>query len=415
MSPERVFQILTAAGLIAGGWLYGDYWKKSGSSAGSTEGLAELRAENSELTQQIDRLEGELAQVRSMLADGPYPIPDELVSWIEKDYDLVFTKAPDVRLASPIAMRDAAQANLRFVHGEIGLEREGLAWELLGLLPPNQQLFNQLLFVNSSGLKGVFDLTKGQILLSEDFDPVSVPHRSVLVRLLGQQLSFLNHPKKEWKTRDEWQAWEATHTGSAAALQARFLRRNAAANEAEWVEPEPAREQLLNDLEPALQGFCNFPFLEGADYSRFFYSDSRAAWAEMFRNPATTTAEILHPNRETREIKQPVFTSDQAKLSKEDQLGELGLRLWLEPFIGTQEAELLAAEWSGDRYQLYDQLNDVFSLTWKIEMTNEKAARSLAAEIDRSILRHFRETQAQRVVEISQSGNQVTFTNIPKK
>ena len=34
MSPERVFQSLTAIGLIAGGWLYGDYWKKSGSFEG---------------------------------------------------------------------------------------------------------------------------------------------------------------------------------------------------------------------------------------------------------------------------------------------------------------------------------------------------------------------------------------------
>ncbi len=81
MNPERVFQILSAIGLIAGGWLYGDYWKKSESSVGNTDGLLELRAENAELTQQIDTLEGELAQVRSMLANGPYPIPDELIAW----------------------------------------------------------------------------------------------------------------------------------------------------------------------------------------------------------------------------------------------------------------------------------------------------------------------------------------------
>ncbi len=415
MSPERVFQILTAIGLIAGGWLYGDYWKKSESSAGNADGLAELRAENAELTQQIDTLEDELSQVRSMLANGPYPIPDELIAWIEKDYDMVFSKAPNVRLASPTAIRDAAQANLRLIHGEKGLEHEGLAWELLGLLPPNQRLFNQLLFVNSSGLKGVFDMTKEQILLSEDFDPVSVPHRSVLVRLLGQQLSFQKYPRKEWKSRDDWQAWEAVHTGSAAALQSRFLRRNAAANEAEWIDPEPAREQLLNDLEPALQGFCNFPFLEGADYSRFFYVDSRSAFATMFRDPAATTAEILHPNREAREAREIVFPEAKTEPAKEGQLGELGLRLLLEPFTGINEAELFATEWCGDRYRLYEGENGTFSLTWKIEMTDEKAARSLAAEIDRSMLRHFRETQLQRVVGVSHTGTQVIFTSAPKQ
>jgi len=272
MSPERVFQILTILGLTAGGWLYGDYWKKSSLPPLDNDSAATLRAENSELLQRVDTLEDELAQVRSMLSNGPFPVPDEIISWVEKDYDMVFLEAPNVRLASPTKIRDAAHANLRLIHGEVDLENEGLAWELLGLLPPNQRLFTQLLFVNSSGVKGICDLSEQQILLSENFDAMSVPDRSVLVRLLGQLLAYQNHPKKEWGSRDEWQAWEAVHTGSAAAQQARFLRRNTAVNEAGWNEPEPAREQLLNDLEPALQGFCNFPFIEGADFSRYFLS-----------------------------------------------------------------------------------------------------------------------------------------------
>ena len=134
----------------------------------------------------------------------------------------------------------------------------------------------------------------------------------------------------------------------------------------------------------------------------------------MFRNPATTTAEILHPNREARDVREIAFQEVKSELSKEDQLGELGLRLWLEPFAGTEEAELFAAEWCGDRYRLYQGENGTFSLTWKIEMTDEKAAQSLAAEIDHSMLRHFRETQIQCVVAISHSGSQVTFTSTPK-
>ena len=155
MSPERVFQVLTVLGLAAGGWLYGDYCKKAGLPSPDNDRAATLRAENSELIQRVDTLEDELAQVRSMLSNGPFPVPDDIISWVEKDYDMVFLKAPNVRLASPTAVRDAAHANLRLIHGEIDLEHEGLAWELLGLLPPNQRLFTQLLFVNSSGVKGV--------------------------------------------------------------------------------------------------------------------------------------------------------------------------------------------------------------------------------------------------------------------
>ena len=415
MSPERVFQVLTVLGLAAGGWLYGDYCKKAGLPSPDNDRAATLRAENSELIQRVDTLEDELAQVRSMLSNGPFPVPDDIISWVEKDYDMVFLEAPNVRLASPTAVRDAAHANLRLIHGEIDLEHEGLAWELLGLLPPNQRLFTQLLFVNSSGVKGVCDLSEQRILLSENFDAMSVPDRSVLVRLLGQLLAYQNHPRKEWGSRDEWQAWEAVHTGSAAAQQARFLRRNPAANQAGWSDPEPAREQLLNDLEPALQGFCNFPFIEGADFSRYFFIDSREAWAAMFRNPPSTTAAVLHPNQKNREAVEITFPNSGPEIIHENTIGELGLRLWLEPFAGMDESGLLAQQWRGDRYQLRRNPDGQFSLSWKIALADAKSAKSLKAEVERSMIRHFHEAQALRQTEVTVSDTVLNFTNSPKK
>ncbi len=415
MSPERVFQVLTVLGLAAGGWLYGDYWKKSNLPPLDNDSAATLRAENSELVQRVDTLEEELAQVRSMLSKGPFPVPEDIISWVEKDYDMVFLKNPNVRLASPTKIRDAAHANLRLIYGEVDLENEGLAWELLGLLPPNQRLFTQLLFVNSSGVKGICDLSEQRILLSENFDAMSVPDRSVLVRLLGQLLAYQNYPKKEWGSRDEWQAWEAVHTGSAAAQQSRFLRRNTDTNEASWDDPEPAREQLLNDLEPALQGFCNFPFIEGADFSRYFFIDSRAAWAGMFQNPPSTTAAVLHPNQKEHEAIDISFPNSGSEITHENTIGELGLRLWLEPFAGMDESGLLAEQWRGDRYQLRRRSDKQFTLTWKIALVDEKSAKNLKAEVERSMIPHFQEAQASRNTAVNLSGTVLTFTNSPKK
>ena len=415
MSPERVFQVLTVLGLAAGGWLYGDYWKKSNLPPLDNDSAATLRAENSELVQRVDTLEEELAQVRSMLSKGPFPVPDDIISWVEKDYDMVFLKNPNVRLASPTKIRDAAHANLRLIYGEVDLENEGLAWELLGLLPPNQRLFTQLLFVNSTGVKGICDLSEQRILLSENFDAMSVPDRSVLVRLLGQLLAYQNYPKKEWGSRDEWQEWEAVPTGSAAAQQSRFLRRNTDTNEASWDDPEPAREQLLNDLEPALQGFCNFPFIEGADFSRYFFIDSRAAWAGMFQNPPSSTAAVLHPNQKESEAIDISFPNSGSEITHENTIGELGLRLWLEPFAGMDESGLLAEQWRGDRYQLRRRSDKQFTLTWKIALVDEKSAKNLKAEVERSMIPHFQEAQASRNTAVNLSGTVLTFTNSPKK
>ena len=414
MKPERVFQVLLFLGLLAGGWLYGDYWKKNVPENRGKEGLAELRARNGELTAEIDQLTDELAQVRSMLASGPYPVPDTLIAWVEREHDMVFLKAPDVRLASPIDLREAANRNLEFVHGQDGLEHEGLVWELLGILPPNQRLKIQFLFVNSSGVKGLFDLTQERILLAENFDPVSVPDRSVLVRLLGQQLSFQNHPKKSWTARDQWQAWEAVHVGAAAALQSRFLRRNAAANQAGWENPEPQREELLNDLAPALAGLCNFPFIEGADYTRFFYLDSRSAFTEMFRNPPETTREVLHPKLVPEKTALPLPKPDLAgETIFRSNLGELGLRLWLDPYLGNQESAELASAWRDDQYFL-QKADRSHLLVWQVRLESRESAQKLASALQKEIIPALRELQPIREQTVTVESDLVTLTNAPK-
>ena len=409
MSPERVFQILTAAGLIAGGWFYGEYWKNSAAEQSELAESSSLRAENSDLTLKIDELEDELEKARSIIAKGPYPVPEELIAWVEQDYNMVFLKPADIISASPAAIRDAAETNLIFVHGEEGLKKESQAWELLGLLPQSQQILGQLIMINSS-VKGIFDLTKEQILISEDFDPASVPDRAVLAKLLAQQLSFQNYPQREWNGRDEWQAWEAVHVGSAAALSARFLRRVPDAQDGEYIDPEPMREKLLNDLPPIIQGLSNFPYIEGADCSRFHYIDSRNRFGEMFKNPAKTTAEIFHPNRDPMIATEIIFRESAAKLVVTNQLGELGLRLWLEPFAGVLEAGPLSQEWRGDAYEVRD-LNGETTLTWHIEMATEQAARSLKAEVERSLITPVKESQPKREIHVSQFGTRMTFIN----
>jgi hypothetical protein len=415
MTPERVFQVLLVAGVAAGGWLYGDYWKKNGLSQDDQEGAAELRAQNSELTRRLDELTDELAQVRSILKSGPYPVSDADISWVEEEHAMVFRKPPNVRLASPTEMGEAVARNLEFIHGEKGLDDEGKAWEFLGILPPGQRLKAQIVSVESSGAKGVFDLTTGRILLSEKFDQESVPDRSLLIRLLGQQLSLQNHPRKSWKSRDEWQAWQAVHVGAAAAMEARFLKRAALANQAGWGNPEPAREELLRNLAPALGGFCNFPFLEGSNYARFHFAESVQRFTEMFRNPPETTREILYPGQEVSVsdgIEKPAELSD-AEVAFSNNLGELGVRLWLDPFIGNEEAEQLASNWGADRYFLVKETASL-SIIWQFRGREEAMTSNFAEVIREQVLPELKALQPDRKLEIRLRENLITLTNTPK-
>jgi hypothetical protein len=412
MNPERVFQALSAIGLIAGGWLYGQYWKQNPSNGSHNEELAQLRARNTELSLKLDAREDELAQARSMLTQGPFAVPEDLVAWVEKDFGMVFLTPPKVRLATPNDLRNAAERNLRFIHGEDTLAIENKAWELVGLLPEGQRLLAQLIMLESSGVRGLFDLEKEEILLAETYDPGSVPDSGVLARLLAQHLAYQNHPKKSWASRDQWQAWQATHLGAAASLQSRYIRRQSAANEAEFRDPEMAREELLMSLSPALQGFANFPFVEGNDYARKYYIQSRQSWLEMFKTPATCTATIIHPERA---LPQPTDLGSDlpANLIGENQLGMLGLRLWLEPYVGNERTSELATEWTNDRYQLSGDPERP-SLTWRIALSDEQSAQSLCKEIEQSLLPHLRETQLDREIQIRTQESQCIFENTLK-
>jgi hypothetical protein len=87
----------------------------------------------------------------------------------------------------------------------------------------------------------------------------------------------------------------------------------------------------------------------------------------------------------------------------------------MDPLAGMEESRLLALQWRGDRYQLRRDSDGQFSIIWKIVLKDEKSAKSLVAEVERSMIQHFRETQALREIEVSSSGTTFTLSNFPKK
>ena len=88
-----------------------------------------------------------------------------------------------------------------------------------------------------------------------------------------------------------------------------------------WKDPEQARDDLLNQLSAALQGFANFPFLDGKDHASHHYIDSREAYRKMFREPAETTAEIIHPERPQLEYAKISFEEKSGLILGEDSIG----------------------------------------------------------------------------------------------
>lgn len=390
MSPERVFQGLLTIGLLSGAWLYGEYQQQTVTQVGGSSREAELQAQNSELIVELDILRDEVAQLRSLLKNGPYPIPEELIAFVEKDNGLVFTEAPFAELSSPAELRDSAERNLEFAYaadGQDGLEKEQLVWERLGLIPPDQKLRAQWIAVETIDTKGLFDLTSGKILLSEDFDPLSIPDSGILVHLLTRQILFQNFPPKTFSDSEDWRAWQGIHRGASAAVQSRYLRRRAATEEVEWDNTAENREALLNDLSPAFQGFANFPFMEGHDYAKLAYVKSREAYRDIFKNPIISTLPLLYPDAQDHPTEQP-----------NHRIGALGLRLLLDPHLGVEASSELTFLYEFDSYVTSEKI-----LTWVIKMKTPEAAARLQEALPNIIPESGKP-------EVTLKGSQVTIT-----
>ncbi len=362
MKAERVFQVLLCSGLLAGAWLYGQYWKRA-AVPNAEDHSGDLRGVNAELTRELDELRDEVAQVRSLLAKGSLAIPDDLISFVEKDSGMVFLRAPLAKLASPDVLRNAAERNLNLLSGKGAIELEEEAWKTIGLIPSNTALRGQWIAIETIDTRGLFDLTSGEILLPEDFDPVSIPDSGSLVHQLARQLQLQNYPLPAiWESPDEARAWQAVHRGAASGVQGRYMLRRTATEDIELDDAGGyEREALLLQLSPAMQGFANFPYLEGHRFAKKAYGQSRDAYRAIFQNRPATSFEILHPDADHEELEAGPISN----------IGALGLRLLLEPYVGNETADKIAAGWLSDRYEI-----EAARLNWRLVFAQPEIAQS---------------------------------------
>lgn len=399
MNPERTLFSLVVIGMIATCFFYGDYWKKKQLPQLSGDGA---ETENHELARENERLREELAQARSLLSGAPYPIPEELITFVEKDLGLVFLKTPLAQLGTASDLRHASERNLELAYGKDGLGMMERTWELLGALPAGQNLQSLWVQSETTGARGIFDIEDSKIILAEDYRAGNPLDTGNLVRLLARQLLAQNFPKTSWAHEDEWNAWKATTQGAAINVQARFLRRKGTPKAI-----NRQREDLLSQLPPAIQSLANFPYLEGHDYVQKHYLESRAALLGIFKETPRATYTIIRPDNPT-----PPRTP--LPVRKEGQhgnrMGALGLRTLLDPLFGMDLANHFAREWRNDDYTYSDD-----QLIWYLKLSSPKIASDFLTEFQNSALPILKNNQLGREITIAAEGARITFTNRPHK
>ncbi|MGD0018800.1 MAG: hypothetical protein ABSD62_06055 [Candidatus Limnocylindrales bacterium] len=153
-----------------------------------------------------------------------------------------------------------------------------------------------------------------------------------------------------------------------------------------------AQNDQLNNAPAILREDLMFPYLDGLDFIQGVYS--RGGWAavdKLYAKPPSSTSQILHPDLYTKGI-EPVVVALQVvpapagtgwRLSMQDTMGELQLRVWLEgehPTAAQKKAAAAAASmWAGDRIGLYEGPSGAWAVVLRTQWRSTAGRTAFAA------------------------------------
>jgi hypothetical protein len=217
-----------------------------------------------------------------------------------------------------------------------------------------------------------------------------------LVHELGHALADQNFPLEKFlgKVSDDSEASLARESiveGQAEWLMIELaLRRNGKT----LADPDTARQYLLDQAESAVGDkqypvFSNaplyirrtlmFPYEAGQRFQQaVFIKEGARAFADVFRHPPETTAQILHPERYFENIKEVLpdlpKPAPQTRIFVGGVVGELDESVLLEQYVGESAAAELAPKLRGASYRIDEPKSKtatmlVYASSWPDEET----------------------------------------------
>ena len=290
---------------------------------------------------------------------------------------------------------NAAQTN------HAALAKETKLFIHLGLLPAGSDLEQMELDLQAGQVVGFYDPeSKGLYVLSESggVGPVQkITFSHEYTHALQDQVFGLD--KLAIDTPDQGDrdlARTALAEGDASLAMTLWSTKNMSIPDLLAVVGDPssaAQTQQLAKAPTILRESLMFPYLDGLAFVQSIYD--KGGWAavnKVYANPPDSTSQILHPELYTQQVKPvavavpaPPATMPGWKLTMQDTLGELQLRIWLEGDAAEGSLSAAVDEWGGDRVALYEGPNGEWAVMLKTEwrtIGGETAfARALTARL----------------------------------
>jgi hypothetical protein len=266
-------------------------------------------------------------------------------------------------------------------------------YRLLGQVPDTLDIGRLLTALYEEQVAGFFDPDSGKLFVYEGSDVRSAQFKFVLAHEMVHALQYdylaLDSIMHQRHDSDRLSAAQAMLEGQATLASMKMMApgQDLLSDDAMW---ETFREQLVTargsmqvfaETPRVLQEGLIFPYLEGAEFVRW-YERNRAESGQPYGAAIpVSTEQVLHPQRYARgdmPVDVPLDTVGAAP-GETDVIGEMGIAVLSADLAGDEVVSTTGPiGWAGDRYRLYQTAAGP-ALVWLIAWDNQRAADRFVA------------------------------------
>ena len=283
-----------------------------------------------------------------------------LMRFVEEARGLEFVKPVEVTLLPDDSFRARLAALIEEdADGDRAEERAEDARVLvaLGLLEPGVDLAKADESLLGDAVAGYYDSEDDDLVVrGSSFSPyVKVTFVHELTHALQDQHFDIDQDGLDERDDEASTAFTVLVEGDAARVERLYMD---SLSDAELKAAEAEEIEAASGIDPSipriLLEFISIPYVIGPQFvDKVFEAGGQARLDDLYRNPPTTTEQVLHPERFLEDGEEPRAVDDPEAEGDEIDggvFGELVFILMFQRFMEGQTALAAATGWGGDRY-----------------------------------------------------------------